>query len=218
MKIGITQRVEVMPATGERRDCLDQAWVPLLCRWGFTPVPIPNSPENVESLVVNFELQGVLFSGGNDLAHLEGASNCAPERDETETQLLDLCRRLDLPTIGVCRGMQIMVFHHGGCVTPIEQHVGGRHSLKVSAHGVRLGLSDRREVNSFHNYGVLEENLGSELVPLAYAPDGSVEAVAHTTLNRVAILWHPERLPDDPRDRDLLSAVFLSEKSSKRRS
>ena len=137
MKIGITQRVEVMRATGERRDCLDQAWVPLLCRWGFTPVPIPNSPENVESLVANFELQGVLFSGGYDLAHLGGASNCAPERDETETQLLDLCRRLDLPTIGVCRGMQIMVFHHGGCVTPIEQHVGGRHSLKVSAHGVR---------------------------------------------------------------------------------
>ena len=216
MKIGITQRVEVVPSHGERRDCLDQAWAPLLYGLGFTLVPIPNHADHVEALVDQLGLDGVLFSGGSDLAHLDGATHAAPERDLTEARLLDQCQRRNLPTLGVCRGMQMMVHHHGGLLTPVEGHVATRHGLKVTDQAARFGLSDRPEVNSFHNYGVLAENLGAELIALGHAADGTVEAIAHTSLRRVAILWHPERAPNDPRDHDLLKAVFRPEDSSSR--
>jgi gamma-glutamyl-gamma-aminobutyrate hydrolase PuuD len=209
LKIGITQRVEVVASHGERRDCLDQTFIPLLYGLGLTPVPIPNAPDFVESMVCDLGLEGVIFSGGNDLAHLEGATNTAPERDLTEARLLDLCQELGLPTLGICRGVQMMVHHHGSKLSTVEGHVATRHAFVATADASSFGLSDRDEVNSFHNFGVLEADLGSEWSVLGHAPDGTVEAIAIAKLRRAAILWHPERAPNDPRDHDLLRALFL---------
>ena len=39
--VAVTQRVSVIPAYGERRDCLDQAWTKFLAACGLLPVVLP---------------------------------------------------------------------------------------------------------------------------------------------------------------------------------
>lgn len=101
--VAVTQRVAVEPQHGMRRDCLDQVWVTFLLGCGLTPIPIPNSVDAALAICEN--VNGIVLTGGNDLAAYGGD---APERDETETAILDLAERRDIPVLGVCRGMQMI--------------------------------------------------------------------------------------------------------------
>ncbi len=211
-RIGLTQRVAVVPSHGERRDCLDQAWAELLLEHDLLPVPLPNRPGSAAAYLDAFGLQAVVFTGGNDLAHLPNPGEPAPERDAFERELLDVCAARAVPTLGVCRGMQLMVDHHGGRIVPVGGHVAAPHELRLVAEhtalAARLPLGDREQVNSFHGSGVPADGVGAELLPLALAPDGTVEAVVHRTLPRCGIMWHPERAPRDSRDVDILLALL----------
>ncbi len=208
LRIGITQRVQDLSDRGERRDCLDQAWTSLLYELEMIAVPLPNTFSNVAHLISALGLDGIVLSGGNDLGHLPSPANPAPERDRFEKELLHECERRRIPVLGVCRGMQKLVVHHGGAVEPIEGHVGVRHGLKVISAD-SLPLEPREEVNSFHDYGVVSiDRLGPQLRPVAVAFDGSVEAVAHRALPQWGIMWHPERAPKDPRDAALIKTFF----------
>ena len=44
--VAITQRVDVVSPTGERRDALDQRWASFLERLGYTIAPVPNYLEH----------------------------------------------------------------------------------------------------------------------------------------------------------------------------
>jgi putative glutamine amidotransferase len=103
--------------------------------------------------------------------------------------------------------MQMMVAHYGGEVVPVAKHAAARHGIMVRTPCV-LPLTNRQAVNSFHNFGVHEDNLGSDLQSAAVAPDGSVEAIAHKSLRVWGVMWHPERPPYDARDVQLLQALF----------
>jgi putative glutamine amidotransferase len=51
----------------------------------------------------------------------------------------------------------------------------------------------RFEVDSFHSFTISPGGLSSRLVPLAFADDGSIEAIGHVALPQIGVLWHPER-------------------------
>ncbi len=206
-KIGLTQRVEVLPNRGERRDCLDQAWTRLLAENGLVPVPLPNRVDDVDILFDRIGLDGIILTGGNDPAHLPGATNTAPERDAFERRLLQGCAARNIPVLGVCRGMQMLVDFHGGTITAIDNHRGRPHGIVVQSASDAM-LIDREAVNSFHTYGVQASGIPDDLRILALAPDGTVEAVAHRRLRQWAVMWHPERSPHDPRDARLIRDLF----------
>lgn len=205
VRIGLTQRVEDLPDRGERRDALDQKWAAMLAEAGHLPVLIPNRLPDVERFVALTELDLLILTGGNDLAHLPDASQPAPERDRTEAALLDLADQRALPVLGVCRGLQLMVDRGGGSLTRVEGHVARPHAIALTAE-TAWPLRDGRTVNSFHGWGVLPGATG-RYEALAAAPDGTVEAVAHPTLPQVGIMWHPEREPFDRADLDLVAAL-----------
>lgn len=50
--------------------------------------------------------------------------------------------------------------------------------------------------NSFHQLGIEKPKLSSSLKPIAWAEDGSIEALIHEDLPCNGIMWHPER--EDP--------------------
>lgn len=206
-RIGITQRVEDLPDRGERRDALDQAWVPWIEADGDIAIPIPNTLDDVEAFVAALGIDAFVLTGGNDLAHLRSAANPAPERDATEAAVLDFATRHARPVLAVCRGMQMLVAHAGGSLKPVDGHVAAPHALekRVSPWPLRSGT-----VNSFHDWGVGADGVGPVLEILATAPDGTVEAVAHRTLPQVGIMWHPERAVADPMDRELLRALIAA--------
>jgi gamma-glutamyl-gamma-aminobutyrate hydrolase PuuD len=204
-RVGVTQRVEDLPERGERRDCLDQQWAVLLEGMGMVPVPIPNRLADVAAFVDATALALVVLSGGNDLAHLPGAIAPASERDATEAQLLDVASHRGLPVLGVCRGLQLMVTRAGGKLSRVDGHVRAPHAVVVDS--ATWPLREGRVVNSFHDWGVAPDATGT-LVPLAHAPDGTVEAACHPVLPHVGVMWHPERAPQDPADLDLIRALL----------
>jgi N5-(cytidine 5'-diphosphoramidyl)-L-glutamine hydrolase len=168
-----------VPDRGERRDVLDQAWVRFLARCGCVPVAIPNEPCAARNLWQSVHLDGVLFTGGNDLR------GNAPERDETELSLLGEARRECMPVIGVCRGMQLIQSAFGIPIHPTPGHVTPRQEILL-LHGVR------RAVNSYHDNGTFETI--AELPVWARADDGVIKAVRHVSEPLLGIMWHPERL------------------------
>lgn len=205
-RIALTQRVEDLPDRDERRDALDQRWAELVEAVGATPVLVPNRLGDPGGFLAASGASLLVVTGGNDLSHLPGATSTAPERDRTERALLDAASTSRLPVLGVCRGLQLMVDHAGGTLTPLEGHVATRHPVAVP-DGRGWPLIDGREVNSFHDWGATADGVGG-LDVLATAPDGSVEALCHRELPQVAIMWHPERTPEHPADLDLLRALL----------
>ena len=205
-RIGITQRVEDLPDRDERRDALDQAWTRLLVAADAQPVLIPNRLDDPERYVRELALDGLVLTGGNDLAHLPGARTAAPERDATERSLLALAVAARLPVLGVCRGMQLLVEFWGGALTRVEGHVARSHEI-VATHDTRWPLRPG-PVNSFHDWGVQRVGVPDALTVLAVAPDDTVEAVMHAELPQVGVMWHPERAPADPTDQELLQVLM----------
>jgi len=194
--VAVTQRVSVIPAYGERRDCLDQAWIRFLAACGLLPVPLPNITGAALVLCERAGISGLVLTGGNDLAALGGD---APERDAVEIALLDWAERRDLPVLGVCRGMQTIQRRFDVPLCRVEGHVSQRQAIRIDG--------ERREVNSYHHFGALESRPPLEV--WAVADDGVVKAVRHTALPVTGIMWHPERSdPFSSDDMDLFRKVF----------
>lgn len=193
-RIGLTQRVEVVEEYEERRNCLDQRWGPLLQSFDLVPVPLFNRTEDIEEYVERVALDGVVVTGGNDFAHLEDGTNAAPERDRFERSLLDVAIDRDLPVLGVCRGLQLVNLHFGGSITRIDDHVAREHDVEIDGDEVPFDdPPERARVNSYHNYGVRDDELGDDLAVVGQAPDGSFEWIEHERYPITGIMWHPER-------------------------
>lgn len=207
MRIAISQRVERVAAYGEQRDCLDQQWYRLLEALGFTPLAVPNTLQDVAGWLGELNVQGVILSGGNDLAQLPGADNTAPTRDATEAQLLSYARQQELPLLGVCRGLQMLNVWLGGELSPVSGHAGTRHALQPAAEDPLL--APFKEVNSYHNWGIAPAGLAAALTAQLRGGDGYIEAVRHAQLPWLGIMWHPEReQPFCRHDLTLIDALF----------
>ncbi len=210
-RIGITQRVELVASYAERRDCLDQQWASLLEAAGLSMLAIPNGLMDAVAWAEAQALDGLLLSGGNDLAHLPGATNIAPERDRTEASLLRWAEEKRIPVLAVCRGMQMMHCWFGGELERVEGHVARRHSIEVVDTCALLAGRNEGTVNSFHGWGIPRTGLVQGVSELAWSEDGHVEAFQHNRLPWLAIMWHPEReVPFFAGDLDLLRTQFLA--------
>jgi putative glutamine amidotransferase len=197
--IAVTQRVEVFRGPDgacERRDALDQAWPRFLARAGCLAMTLPNDPTTALRLFTRLPFDGLLLSGGNDLASLGGD---APERDRTELALLAEARRRQRPVIGVCRGMQIIQQAFGLALAPVAGHVADR--LEIHRAGAPA------IVNSSHAWGTCASS--RELAVWARAGDGVVKAVRHVREPIVGVMWHPERTsPFEAHDLALFRYLF----------
>jgi N5-(cytidine 5'-diphosphoramidyl)-L-glutamine hydrolase len=207
-RIGITQRVEVNNDYDERRDSLDQRWFQLVFDLGFLPMILPNiNPSRVGDLVDEYNLDGIILTGGNSLQILEPHNpNVAPERDNFESALISLSLDRKIPTLGVCRGMQIINSYLGGALQKITGHVAVEHELKFTNEGYDFPAV----VNSFHEWCIPASGLASDLKPLAYDANGNIEAFEHKSASIFGIMWHPERaLPLSTHEINFFGGIFL---------
>lgn len=214
-RIGLTQRVDVIDSYGERRDCLDQAWTALLDDWSYQPLPLPNTVRNPGDYLDSLDLDGLVLTSGNDLAHLEDATQPAPERDEFEHAVVEWAIEQSIPILGVCRGLEFINDYFGGTLSTVEDHVATEHAVSFQSNSneitgtEELTLPDEIQVNSYHDYGLTPEDVADDLQMLAVAPDGTVEAVTHPNYPILGIMWHPERdTPSTPVDHKLFDGLF----------
>ncbi|CAH1547079.1 Peptidase C26 [Vibrio harveyi] len=206
--IGLTQRVDIISSYGERRDAIDQQWYSLFFEMNMMPVLLPNiPPEYVSEYFTEFQLDGIVFTGGNSLCHLDkNAYDCAPERDLFELTLIEHTQKINLPIFGVCRGMQIINHYFGGNLHPVKGHIAINHDISSLSTAIELP----RTVNSFHGWTIPENGLGQHLKPIAQDMDGNIEGFIHETKRVAGIAWHPERVtPFNRLDLQFMKRILL---------
>ena len=190
LRIGLTQRVDVISDRGERRDGLDQRWQPLFAELGALAVPLPNCATSAQALLEGLALDGVVLTGGNDVAETPEATNVALERDRLERDLIRQCLASGVPLLGICRGMQMINVALGGRLERATGHAGVEHQISVTDNG---HWPDQWRVNSYHDVCIPLVDLAPSLRCLARAENGDVEAFVHAEAMCHGIMWHPER-------------------------
>lgn len=208
-RIGVIPRVDRHEDRDEERDALDRKLSELLIDAGLLPFILPTRGAAEEYVD---HLDGVVLSGGNDLASIPAPPgvevDVVPERDALERRMLELSVARSLPVFGICRGMQLMADAYGCALVPVEGHVARRHGLDLVGRD-ELGIGGRDEVNSFHRFAVSPDGVADELVPLALADDGTIEAFRHREHHHAAVMWHPERAPAHAGDAKMLHHFFV---------
>ncbi len=159
---------------------------------------------------------GLLLTGGADVDPSRygqapnGAHQAEPERDAMEFALFDYAVRRNMPTLGICRGMQLVNVAMGGSLIQdlpghtLPEFESAMHEVYV-APGSRLaaiiGVGAVYKTNSRHHQGLREAQRAPSLMASAFHPgDGLVEALespAHPWL--IAVQCHPERAKEVPR-------------------
>lgn len=146
-------------------------------------------------------------------------------KDELEFALMRFALTTGCPILAICRGSQMLSALRGGTlISDIETEVGtsvthhrdsadpaydsGRHPITVLPdtpiskwYAESLGETRELQVNTYHHQGV--KQLGRDLAPMAYAPDGVLEGFYDPSYDPakgryvVGLQFHPERMLDD---------------------
>lgn len=181
---------------------------------GGTPIIIPPSDDIATMASMLERVDALIFSGGGDINPLYLGEEPLPQlssinavRDSQELLLARLAANRQLPILGICRGVQVMMAAFGGKLyqdiykeaaaslkhsQEAERHVA-THTITI-AEGSKLQQifkAKRLAVNSFHHQAVKEAAPGFAVTALS--PDGLIEAVESTMhKSMIGVQWHPE--------------------------
>lgn len=150
------------------------------------------------------QFAGLVLPGGADIdPHFYGqevvaAEDLDPTYDAFQLEWTRAAFRSNLPLLGICRGMQVMNVAAGGTLTqdvaghmPAVPRAEAVHPVEIAEDSRLRHIleSGRLGVNSIHHQAV--DRLGAGLRPVAWAPDGVVEAVERSAVQR-GVQFHPE--------------------------
>jgi putative glutamine amidotransferase len=179
---------------------------------------------------------GLVLVGGGDVdpsrydaePDVEHIYSVEPDRDELEISLLLEADRLRMPTLAVCRGMQIMNVAFGGTLYQHLPDLPGmlQHGVpvddSVATHDVtptpwsRLSATTKSGTltcSSHHHQGV--DRLGERVVATGHSSDGLVESIELGVNDpddvdatwMIGVQWHPEdTAAEDPAQQSLFDA------------
>ncbi len=171
---------------------------------------------------------GLLLVGGGDVDPARHGEEPHPEtygvdgtRDRAEIELALAADRMRLPTLGICRGPQLINVAFGGSLfqhlpdrPELERHCAAPGSGERVHHEVKVAESSRlfaacgratMDCPSAHHQGLAR--LGEGLLPVAWAGDGLVEAVERVGGWMLGVQWHPEDSPEDPSQQGLFDEL-----------
>lgn len=200
---------------------------------GGVPVmlPLTDDPEALSRALD--VVDGAVVTGGQDVGPAlygekgtDAAALCGelcPERDAMEALLVPMLVERDVPTLGICRGIQVINAVLGGTLwqdlprqrpSEVEHHGKAPYDQPVHVAEVLAGTplaacvgAGELPVNSYHHQALREVAPG--LAVMAEAPDGVVEAVWRPASCFLwAVQWHPEfaHKVDEP-SRKIFSAL-----------
>jgi putative glutamine amidotransferase len=234
--IGITTSEGTNP-DGLPAILLLQAYANAILQAGGVPALIPSMLAEKGWDILYDRLDGVMFSGGGDIApeYFNGQDHpriagIEPLRDSIEMSLLRVVVNDGKPFLGICRGIQTVNVGLGGT---LYEHLGEQFPREIDhtypttmrttlVHQVKIEEGTQiadvvgepiLKVNSLHHQGL--RDIAPSLRVTGYAPDGLVEAVelpGHPF--GIAVQWHPEWLTDQQPTRNLFKA-FVEAAGSK---
>ncbi|RPI09890.1 MAG: gamma-glutamyl-gamma-aminobutyrate hydrolase family protein [Zetaproteobacteria bacterium] len=220
----------------ERWTAIQETYTGAVRTAGGLPLVFPildDEPETIEAYLA--AVDGLIFSGGEDIAPAyygeprdERCHEPDPERDLFEINLARAALERQVPTLGICRGLQVINVAAGGTLyqdIACRPGTWGYHSASAAdrvrpIHGVRLVPRSRLaavmgvvecHVTSTHHQFVKDLAPGFR-VAAESVEDGIVEGMEHPDHGfAVAVQWHPERLyRSDPAHLALFAALVVA--------
>jgi putative glutamine amidotransferase len=203
----------------ERWVAIRETYIGAVRAGGGLPVvlPIPDDdPETIGGYLA--AVDGLVFSGGEDIAPAyygeskdDRCQEPDPDRDLFEIHLARAALAGRVPTLGICRGLQVLNVAAGGTLYQDlacrpgtrDYHSATGENRRRTIHGVRLVPGSRlhaimavaeSQVTSTHHQFVKDVAPGFR-IGAESAEDGIVEGIErpeHPFL--VAVQWHPERI------------------------
>ncbi len=193
---------------------------------GAVLLPVPLDADGAAEVLERFD--GLLLTGGDDLDPATYGQEPHPEllpvdtdADAFEIALIRAAIEHEVPTLAICRGIQVLNVALGGS---LDQHITGRDGLinhgvphvGGAMHDVRVEpeskLAEAMEVLSpachSHHHQALDR-LGEGLRPVAWAEDGIVEGLELEDGWIVGVQWHPEDTAADDPDQQRLFMSFV---------
>lgn len=222
-RIGITAWLRALPTYLGRETqlyTLGSEYVKRVLTAGGLPLLLPHAGDAEEVLGL---LDGLLLSGGDDLhpesygdRHDGTSTGVSREVDDWEIALVRTAATRHLPTLGICRGMQVMAVAFGGrLIQDLEDveghpHPGGmepeailalRHQVSLEPACTIAAIYGETEhsVNTIHHQAVVE---AGALRVVGYGNGGVIEAIeAGNNWPALGVQWHPEKMHEPLEDR-----------------
>lgn len=211
-----------------------RVYLDAVLRAGGEPLTLsPREMRHDDALDVLSRFQGLVLMGGSDVdPHLYGQHRqphvygVNSHQDHFEMALVHAAIEMKLPTLAICRGIQLVnvalggtLYQHIGDLPGIVAHAPEKfpagqdyvlHEVEVTPHtrlARALGATSVR-VASFHHQGL--DVVAPQLRVVARSADGLVEGLEHTASDQwlIGVQWHPEDTAAvDPHQQALYDAL-----------
>ena len=218
----------------ERASLVPASYVHAVERAGGAALLLPVQSSALLGIVERVD--GLIVSGGPDVGADRYGQEAHPEsqeprveRDSFELALVAQATRSEVPTLAICRGMQVLNVARGGSLLQHLPEVVGhkghspkpgefaRHGVDISpgSHLARVLGESTAEIASHHHQAI--DRLGRHLVVSARSADGTIEAVEDPRLPYfLGVQWHPEEGPDFALFRALVAAAAIDRRTGLR--
>jgi putative glutamine amidotransferase len=215
---------------GRSRVRLNEAYTTALAGAGLLPLVLPPLEPSLVVAALS-QVAGLVLTGGEDINPREFGEEPHPAngevhsgRDAYELALARATAQHRVPTLAICRGVQVMNVALGGSLiqdipsqhpsdiphAPEGKREERTHAVDVEAQSRLASIvgGTRIRTNSSHHQSIARVARGLHVT--ARAPDAIVEAVESTDPAwwMVGLQWHPEELTatPEPWDRQLFAA------------
>ncbi|UCF80007.1 MAG: aminodeoxychorismate/anthranilate synthase component II [Acidobacteriota bacterium] len=167
--------------------------------------------DNYDSFTYNlyqylYELGGRLRVVRNDKVTVKEIEKMRPEKiiispgpgtpDDAGVSV-DVVRALGakVPTLGVCLGHQAVGRAYGGRITRARRLMHGKTSeIRHDGKGIFRGVANPFTATRYHSLVVARKRFPKELVLVAQAEDGTVQALRHRKHPVFGVQFHPESI------------------------
>ena len=192
---------------------------------GGIPILTDPSYEGLEDELLELA-DGLILTGGGDIEPSLYHEKKDPKtkdidikRDNFEISLLKKAVEMEIPVLGICRGIQIInVAYKGTLYQDLPGHTYNKnHIINIKKNSIldKIFKKDKIEVNSYHHQGVKDIAPGFEAI--AKSNEGIIEAIILDDNKKFifGVQWHPERMYESFKD---LFLEFIKIAEERRRS
>ncbi len=143
-------------------------------------VPHDITSSQVKVLTEEFDVKGIILSGGPSSIYKEDAPKCDPG-----------IFNLNIPILGLCYGHQLIAYLFGGKVEPAEKkEYGIGYAVIDRPYGLLNGLKGNQKV--WMSHGDTVYRLPEKFEVLAHTKNCPIAAFKHIEKSIYGLQWHPE--------------------------